>query len=61
MSLLIFCISEDKGVISWSGTVKDEKNTLAKLMIIFETTNNFNENFKKKIVKINFWLIYPLY
>ncbi len=24
MSLLIFCISEDKGVISWSGTVKDE-------------------------------------
>ncbi len=25
MSLLIFCISEDKGVISWSGTVKDEK------------------------------------
>ncbi len=25
MSLLISCISEDKGVISWSGTVKDEK------------------------------------
>ncbi len=27
------------------------KNTLAKLMIIFETTNNFNENFKKKVLK----------
>ncbi len=27
------------------------KNTLAKLMIIFETTNKFNENFKKKLLK----------
>ncbi len=27
------------------------KNTLAKLVIIFEFTNNFNENFKKKLLK----------
>ncbi len=27
------------------------KNTLAKLVIFFETTNNFTENFKKKLLK----------
>ncbi len=27
------------------------KNTLAKLMIIFETTNKFTKNFKKKLLK----------
>ncbi len=27
------------------------KNTLAKLMIIFETTNIFNEKFKKNMLK----------
>ena len=30
------------------------KNTLAKLMIFFESTNKINENFKKKSRKINF-------
>ncbi len=34
------------------------KNTLAKLMIIFETTNKFNEKFKKNMLKSIFELIF---